>query len=89
MVEYNTLVFTTDLLNRVKKHSKNNIKLTGDRSVQLFGSLPPHVQLILGGPMNEEIWNQLKETGQIPAYLDDITLEFQEDRQLRGCWNEN
>ena len=34
--------------------------------------------------MNEEIWNQLKETGQIPAYLDDITLEFQEDRQLRG-----
>ena len=34
--------------------------------------------------MNEEIWNQLKEAGQIPAYLNDITLEFQEDRQLRG-----
>ena len=52
--------------------------------MQLFGSLPPHVQLILGGPMNEKIWNQLKDTGQIPAYLNDITLEFQEDRQLRG-----
>ena len=34
--------------------------------------------------MDEKIWNQLKETGQIPAYLDDISLEFQEDRQLRG-----
>ena len=34
--------------------------------------------------MNEKIWNQLKDTGQIPAYLNDITLEFQEDRQLRG-----
>ena len=73
-----------DLLNCVKKHSKNKIKLAGDHSVQLFGSLPPHVQLILGGPMNEKIWNQLKDTGQIPAYLNDITLEFQEDRQLRG-----
>ena len=52
--------------------------------MQLFGSLPPHVQLILGGPRNEKIWNQLKDTSQIPAYLNDITLEFQEDRQLRG-----
>ena len=51
VAEYNTLVYATDLLNRVKKHSKNNIKLTGDHSVQLFGSLspPPYtVQLILG-----------------------------------------
>ena len=41
VAEYNTLVYATDLLNCVKKHSKNNIKLAGDRSVQLFGSLPP------------------------------------------------
>ena len=26
----------------------------------------------------------IKDTSQIPAYLNDITLEFQEDRQLRG-----
>ena len=49
VAEYNTLVYAKDLLNRVKKHSKNNIKLAGDRSVQLFGSLPPHIQLIMGG----------------------------------------
>ena len=84
VAEYNTLVYAKDLLNRVKKHSKNNIKLAGDRSVQLFGSLPPHIQLIMGGPMNESIWNKIKETGKIPAYLDDIELEFQEDRKLRG-----
>ena len=34
--------------------------------------------------MNENIWNKIKETGKIPAYLDDIELEFQEDRKLRG-----
>ena len=77
-------MYAKDLLNRVKKHSKNNIKLAGDRSVQLFGSLPPHIQLIMGGPMNESIWNKIKETGKIPAYLGDIELEFQEDRKLRG-----
>ena len=84
VAEYNTLVYAKDLLNRVKKHSKNNIKLAGDRSVQLFGSLPPHIQLVMGGPMDEKIWNKIKETGTIPAYLDDIELEFQDDRKLRG-----
>ena len=34
--------------------------------------------------MDENIWNKIKETGKIPAYLDDIELEFQEDRKLRG-----
>ena len=34
--------------------------------------------------MDENIWNKIKETGIIPAYLDDIELEFQEDRKLRG-----
>ena len=49
VAEYDTLVYAKDLLNLVKKHSKNNIKLAGDHSVQLFGCLPPPHTVDNGG----------------------------------------
>ena len=82
--EYQTLVYSSDIFNRILKRSKNNIKVTSPRSVELFGSLPVHIQMILGSPMTPDIWDKIKDSDTVPAYLNNIDIDFGNAQRLRG-----
>ncbi len=69
---------------RIRKHSKNNIRLLSPRGVELFSKLPEYIKIILGDVFNEEKWNEIKDSGIIPAYLADIEIEGELGRQTRG-----
>ena len=74
----------TDLFGRIRKHSKNNIRLLIPRGVELFSKLPEDMKIILGDAFNEEKWDEIKDSGIIPAYLADIEIEGELGRQTRG-----
>jgi hypothetical protein len=82
--EYRSIVYSIDLAGRVKRHSKDNIRKAGERSLELFGNLPFSVQLIMGAPLDVEIWNQIKDTGDIPEYLKTQELQFEKSIVTRG-----
>ena len=82
--EYRTLVYSSDIFNRIRKRSKNNIKIASPRSVELFGSLPVHIQMILGSPMTPDIWDKIKDSDTVPAYLNHIDIDFDNAQRLRG-----
>jgi len=82
--EYRCVVYTIDLLGKVRKHSKNNVKLASPRSVELFGALPPYIQAVLGEPLNSESWNEICNYENVPQYLLTQELEFEKDQILRG-----
>ena len=81
--EYRCTVYCKDLFGRIFKHSKNNIKRAGDRSLELFASLPSDIQAILGSPLDTEIWSTIFEDGEIPDYLENYEIDFGEDRITR------
>ena len=83
--EYRCVVYLEDLAGRECKVSKEHVKIAGDRTLQLFGNLPVDVKLVLGEPMDRLIWDELKNKGPIPEYLNDIALSVTEPRQLRGA----
>jgi hypothetical protein len=82
--EYHSTVYSADLFGRVKKRSKNNIKLTNHRTLELFGQLPDDVKLVLGDVINTEVWNDIKNSNGLPAYLENIDITQQMDRLTRG-----
>jgi hypothetical protein len=82
--EYRCTVYASDLFGRIRKHSKNNIRLLSPRGVELFSKLPEDMKIILGDVFNEEKWNEIKDSGIIPAYLADIEIEGELGRQTRG-----
>ena len=64
-----------DFLGKVRKHSKNNIKIASNRSNFLFSSLPDDIKIVLGDEFNEELWNKIKDSGTLPAYLSELEIE--------------
>jgi hypothetical protein len=82
--EYRCTVYASDLFGRIRKHSKNNIRLLSPRGVELFSKLPEDMKIILGDAFNEEKWDEIKDSGVIPAYLADIEIEGELGRQTRG-----
>jgi len=73
-----------DFLGKVRKHSKNNIKIASDRSNFLFSSLPDDIKIVLGDEFNEELWNKIKDSGTLPAYLSELEIEEEMQRVLRS-----
>ncbi len=67
-----------------EKHSKNNIRLLSPRGIELFSKLPEDIKIILGDVFNEEKWDEIKDSGVIPAYLADIEIEGELGRQTCG-----
>jgi hypothetical protein len=57
--------------------------------VELFSKLPEDMKIILGDVFNEEKWNEIKDSGIIPAYLADIEFEGELGRQTRGNISED
>jgi hypothetical protein len=57
--------------------------------VELFSKLPEDMKIILGDVFNEEKWNEIKDSGIIPAYLADIEIEGELGRQTRGNISED
>jgi hypothetical protein len=75
--EYRQIVYALDLMGRMRKLSKDNIKICGPRSLELFDQFPDYIKAILGEPLTEEIWNEIEITNAIPMSLFDIELEFE------------
>jgi hypothetical protein len=69
IAEYATMVYTIDFLGKVHKRAKYHIKLATDRSVKLFGRLPLKIKMVLGGPMNFDIWEEIKNAKNMPEYM--------------------
>jgi hypothetical protein len=83
--EYRCTVFATDLLGRIRKHSKNNVRKCNDRTENLFANLPDDVKLVLGDVMTSEKFDELKSEGKIPKYLLDIEIDFEIGPVTRGA----
>ena len=83
--EYRCTIYSIDILGRVQKHSKDNVKRAGHRSIELFGALPDELKLVLGEPMDGEIWSKLAEDKQLPEYLQHIESNLEMDRVTRGA----
>jgi hypothetical protein len=81
--EYLNVVYVTDIFGRVSRHSKNNLKRCGERSQKLFSELPLRVKFVLGDVMGPEEWDEIKETGYLPEYLETVQNEFVEPRETR------
>jgi hypothetical protein len=72
--EYRCTIYSEDVFGRVFKHSKNNIKIASDRSAELFGKLPMEIKIVLGDEFNADRWQDIKNSGVVPAYLLDIQI---------------
>ena len=84
VTEYRCTVYASDVFGRIRKHSKNNIKLASKRSEFLFSKLPDEIKLVLGDEFSEETWETIKDTGVLPAYLADLEIESEQPRLLRS-----
>jgi hypothetical protein len=84
VTEYRCTVYAKDLFGRIFKVSKNNIKKASVRSAELFSRLPEDIKLVLGHPINPELWETIAREGKVPEYLQDINLYEKPDRMLRG-----
>jgi len=84
ITEYRCTVYASDIFGRIRKHSKNNIRLMSLRGEELFSKLPDDIKVILGDEINEEKWNEIRDSGIIPAYLADIEIEGEIGRITRG-----
>jgi Reverse transcriptase (RNA-dependent DNA polymerase)/RNase H-like domain found in reverse transcriptase/Integrase zinc binding domain/Integrase core domain len=83
IAEYLNVVYLEDILGRVSRHSKNNVKRCGERSEKLFSALPTRVKLALGDVMGLEQWENIKNTKLLPAYLEESQQDFVEPRTTR------
>jgi len=81
--EYSNVIYEKNLMGQVKKISKNNLKKCHSRSAALFGSLPLELKLILGEPMDPDIWDTIKLSGNFPRYLECLDTEIS-DRITRS-----
>ena len=84
ITEYKCTIYTVDILGRVKKHSKNNVKTAPLRSIRLFKSLPTDIKLILGEEFGPDDFDKIKDSGVVPLYLADIEIDADTERTLRG-----
>jgi hypothetical protein len=84
IAEYRCTVFAIDLLGKVRKHSKNNIRKCHERTAALFSKLPDDVKMVLGDVMDTDTFDKIKESGVIPKYLFDIELDSEVGTVTRG-----
>ena len=67
--EYPNIVYAKDYLGRIQRHSKNNIRPTTDRSIEMFEKLPLEMKFSLGGVSNSEEWEQWEKDKKLPSYF--------------------
>jgi hypothetical protein len=84
VTEYKNVIYAMDFMGRVKKFSKNNIRMAHPRTVELFGKLPEDIKVILGEEFSTKLWDDIKNSGNIPSYLADLEIEGEMGRQLRS-----
>jgi hypothetical protein len=75
VAEFHSIVYLENFSGQVKRASKNNLRPANERSVYLFGSLPLDIQMILGGPLNEDEWQKIKDQDLVPEYLATVDLD--------------
>jgi hypothetical protein len=78
------VIYTKDWLGRVRKHSKNNVKKAGTRTVRMFNSLPSDIKALLGDVFNEDNWEQVFVNKEIPQYFLDIPPDVEVGPVLRN-----
>ncbi len=57
-----------NLCTHISRYIKNNIKLLSPRAAELFSKLPDPIKIILGDQLDEEKWNEIRDSGMVPAY---------------------
>jgi hypothetical protein len=82
--EYTSVIYTKDWLGRVRKHSKNNVKKAGTRTMRMFNDLPPDIKALLGDVFNEDNWEQVFVNKEIPQYFLDIPPDVEVGPVLRN-----
>jgi hypothetical protein len=82
--EYTSVIYTKDWLGRVRKHSKNNVKKAGTRTIRMFNDLPPDIKALLGDVFNEDNWEQVFVNKEIPQYFLDIPPDVEVGPVLRN-----
>ena len=55
------------------------------KELKLFGKLPKEIQLVLGEEFNLEKFEEIKDTGIVPLYLEDIDISVDMERITRGA----
>jgi hypothetical protein len=84
IAEYKNVVYCKDLFNKISRHSKSNVRAAGPRSAKLFEKLPDPIKVILGAPLSLAQWNDInKEKTNLPDYLQDIELDFEDEKRSR------
>jgi hypothetical protein len=84
IAEYKNFVYCKDLFNKISRHSKSNVQAAGPRSTKLFEKLPDPIKIILGAPLSLAQWNDInKEKSNLPDYLQDIELDFEDEKRSR------
>ena len=46
--------------------------------------MPDDIKIVLGDEFNEELWNKIKDSGTLPAYLSELEIEEEMQRILRS-----
>ncbi len=52
ILEYTSIVYTKDWLGRVRKHSKNNVKKAGTRTIRMFNNLSSLGRYVFGSEIS-------------------------------------
>jgi hypothetical protein len=82
--EHKSVIYTKDLLGRVRKHSKNNVKQAGIRTAAMFNSLPDDIKALLGDTFNSDNWDQILTNKEIPQYFLDVAPDVEVGPVLRN-----
>jgi hypothetical protein len=82
--QYFNVLYASDFFGRVKKLGKNNVKIAKNRTIDMFSNLPLEIQSKLGSPMSLDEWEEIKNTQNVPEYLNSVELDFEDPRMTRG-----
>jgi transposase InsO family protein len=83
IAEYAQTVYSMDFLGKVHGRAKHNIKKASNRSLRLFEKLPLKVKMILGAPLDPKIWDEIKDTKNLPEYMEEVDRHDDEHMPIR------
>jgi glutaredoxin-related protein len=84
VAEFKSVIYTKDWLGRIRKHSKNNVRRSNNRTAELFENLPAEIKNVLGETFSEKIWEEISKNKEIPNYFLNLESGQEVGPILRG-----